>query len=561
MVRKILFLASNPTDTGRLRLDQEVRDIAEGLKRSNERDQFMLIPVFATRIDDLRRSLLDHSPQIVHFSGHSGVDGIVLEDDKGVSVPVSTEALAKLFELCAAHVDCVVLNACESDLQAAAISKHIPYVVGMKSSVSDDAALEFAVGFYDALGAGKSIRASFQFGCNAVALKGLSEDKTPKLRKKRLTAAERQRLEAGYSLASGIFLDISALNEDSSSWNRGEETVLRYAAKREKERIIIDSELPYIAVFNSGGPISPMSYLSPTRCPFRWDFPTLDFKVLNNQTSALFLTEVIFDIEESLPHSTPLLVIQRDVQQRYAGNLLIVNEGWCDLVDINVSFNLLPGKISAPDFEPPYRHSINVPLLANRAEVDVSSAFEAEGVNIEQLILLTNGDWEARDVFVVPTADGSQERITATEMQDREKRFLGRFQDYVGTLVGEIEFGLAEGNDRHRVKFYTHVYLANQNRRGIPRPPSATYGTVFETGKSSYQKRVPISHELQPGETDRFTVKIAVAQSSSHRFRATIRDIAGRELKSLPIEMNCFVPRSRGSHVEARSKKSNSDAT
>ena len=31
MVRKILFLASNPTDTGRLRLDQEVRDIGDAL--------------------------------------------------------------------------------------------------------------------------------------------------------------------------------------------------------------------------------------------------------------------------------------------------------------------------------------------------------------------------------------------------------------------------------------------------------------------------------------------------------------------------------------------------
>ena len=79
---------------------------------------------------------------------------------------------------------------------------------------------------------------------------------------------------------------------------------------------------------------------------------------------------------------------------------------------------------------------------------------------------------------------------------------------------------------------------------------TAAYGTVFDINKASYQKRVQISHELQPGETDRFTVKIAVAQSSSYCFRATIRDITGRELESLPIEMNCFVPRSRGSAID-----------
>jgi hypothetical protein len=377
MVRKILFLASNPTDTGRLRLDQEVRDIEDGLKRSNERDQFELIQRFAARIGDLRRGLLEHSPQIVHFSGHgTGVDGIVVENDKGESSPVPTEALANLFELCAEHVDCVVLNACESDLQAEAISKHIPYVIGMTSSVSDDAAREFAVGFYDALGGGKSMQVAFEFGRNAIALKGIPEDKTPKLRKKKLTAAEKRRLESSYSPANGLFLDISALNDDSSFWERGEDTVLRYSVKREKERIVIDRDLGYLAVFNAGGPISPRSYLSPTRCPFRWDFPTLDFKVLNDRTNALFLTEVVFDIDQSRPDPSPLLVIQRDVLQRHAGSLLIVNEGWCDLVCMTISFNLLPGEISVPDFQTPYRHSINVPLLTDRAELDVASAFE-----------------------------------------------------------------------------------------------------------------------------------------------------------------------------------------
>jgi hypothetical protein len=553
MMRKILFLASNPTDTGRLRVDQEVRDIENGLKLSNARDQFELIPSFAVRIEDLRRKLLEHSPQIVHFSGHgTGVDGIVLENDKGESFPVSTDALANLFELCAEYVDCVVLNACESDSQSEAISKHIPYVIGMTSSVSDAAAREFAVGFYDALGAGKPIQVAFQFGRNAIALKGIPEDKTPKLRKKKLTAAQKRRLESGNSPANGIFLDISAFNDDSSSWTSGEDTVLRYSVKREKQRVIVDRDLGYLAVFNAGGPISPMSYLSPTHCPFRWDFPTLDFKVLNDQKSPLFLTEVIFDIDESRPDRSPLLVIQKDVQQRHAGNLLIVNEGWCDLVDMTISFNLLPGAISVPDFRPPYRHSINVPLLTDRSEVNVISAFDAEGVRIDDLIQLYQATWET-DVFVVPTADGSNEKITEAEWQDREKRFLGRFRDHVGTLVGEISFGVAEANGQHQsVKFYAYVFLANQNRYGLSKPPSAAYGAVFDIDKVSYQKRVQISHELQPGQTDRFTVKIAVAQSSSHRFRAMIRDITGRELKSLPIEMNCFVPRSRGSAIEAR---------
>jgi hypothetical protein len=249
MIRKILFLASNPTDTGRLRLDMEVREVEEGLKRSNERDRFELIPKFAVRVDDLRRSLLDHPPRIVHFSGHgAGVDGIVVENDQGESSEVPTDALARLFELCSGHIECVVLNACYSDAQADAIAKHIPYVIGMKAAVSDDAAVAFAVGFYDALGVGKSIEEAFEFGRNAIALKGIPEHLNPVLKKKELTTTERQYLEASYSPAQGVFLDVSVMNDDASSWNRGENTILRYSVDKNDHRIRIDSNLGYVAL-------------------------------------------------------------------------------------------------------------------------------------------------------------------------------------------------------------------------------------------------------------------------------------------------------------------------
>lgn len=183
--KKILFLASNPTDTGRLRLDREVRAIEEGLERANERSRFELIAKFAVRVEELRRGLLDNSPNIVHFAGHGdGLDGILMEDDLGNAYAVPNDALAGLFELCVSHVDCVILNACYSDVQADAISKHIPYVIGMKRGISDAAAQEFAIGFYDALGAGRSIQDAYRFGCNAIALKGIAEHLTPVLKKR-----------------------------------------------------------------------------------------------------------------------------------------------------------------------------------------------------------------------------------------------------------------------------------------------------------------------------------------------------------------------------------------
>lgn len=167
-VKKILILSANPEDTNRLRLDKEVREIEEGLMRAKKREQFDIKSKWAVRFLDLRRALLDYKPQIVHFAGHGKKDGLMVEGELGIPVPVSPEALSGLFELCCHHVECVILNACHSKPQADAINKHIKYVIGMHQEINDRAAIEFAVGFYDALCAGEPVEEAFKFGRNAI---------------------------------------------------------------------------------------------------------------------------------------------------------------------------------------------------------------------------------------------------------------------------------------------------------------------------------------------------------------------------------------------------------
>jgi hypothetical protein len=120
-VKKILMLTANPKNTDRLRLEEEVREIEGALERSKCRDQFEIIAKFAVRVDDLRGALLDHEPQIVHFSGHgAGSQGLALEDNFGKVQLVRTVSLARLFKSFEA-VECVFLNACYSEVQAEAI--------------------------------------------------------------------------------------------------------------------------------------------------------------------------------------------------------------------------------------------------------------------------------------------------------------------------------------------------------------------------------------------------------------------------------------------------------
>lgn len=179
---KILFLASDPSDSNRLRLGQELRDIRDNLQRSRERDRFLIESRESVRPSDITQSIFDVDPQIVHFSGHGRSTGeLCFESIIGTTKPVQPDALANLFELVSDRVHCVVLNACYSEQQAKAISAHIPFVLGMKRDIGDRAALTFAVGFYKALGDGKSFEEAYQFARVEIRLEGITEHLIPVL--------------------------------------------------------------------------------------------------------------------------------------------------------------------------------------------------------------------------------------------------------------------------------------------------------------------------------------------------------------------------------------------
>ncbi|MBW4528496.1 MAG: CHAT domain-containing protein [Phormidium tanganyikae FI6-MK23] len=183
LLQTILILAANPQQGTRLRLDEEVREIDQGLRLAKQREKFVLEQRWAVRPVDVRRAMLDSQPQIVHFTGHgTATNGLVFEDTAGAAKPISPGAIAGLFELFADQVQCVVLNACYSEAQAIAIAEHIPYVIGMSDALEERAAITFAVAFYDALGAGRSIEFAYKLGCNAIQMEGIAGDLVPTLK-------------------------------------------------------------------------------------------------------------------------------------------------------------------------------------------------------------------------------------------------------------------------------------------------------------------------------------------------------------------------------------------
>jgi hypothetical protein len=178
----VLFLAANPTGTGRLQLDEEIRAIDAKIRTADYRDTLELVSSWAIRPDDLLEAFNRHRPHVVHFSGHGRPGGeIILNDSDGRPRPVAKKALTALFTALSGDIQVVVLNACYSEPQAEALANIIDCVVGMKHKVGDTAAIVFAAAFYRAIGYGCSVENAFEQARVAIMLEGTPEENVPVL--------------------------------------------------------------------------------------------------------------------------------------------------------------------------------------------------------------------------------------------------------------------------------------------------------------------------------------------------------------------------------------------
>jgi hypothetical protein len=171
-VTTILYLAAQPHNAPELSSYQEMRKVKTLLQLGRDRERYRMEHCVAARLEDISQALGDYRPQLVHFSGHGLADGrLVLEDDSGGPSFVNLAGLANLLGGFAASVRCVIVNACHSLILAEAMREQIDYVVGMRSKILDPASVQFSVGFYQGLFAGRTIPEAFRQGRDLVQAK------------------------------------------------------------------------------------------------------------------------------------------------------------------------------------------------------------------------------------------------------------------------------------------------------------------------------------------------------------------------------------------------------
>jgi NTP pyrophosphatase (non-canonical NTP hydrolase) len=170
---RVLVVSVSPLDQPQIGADLEVRTIVASIRRSRDRDRIGYELLVASTIDDFRQKLLEGEYTIVHFAGHGTQAGIILTNEAGDASQLTYKNLRAIVQRYPS-IQCVILNSCytlqENDEPLA------PFTVGMTAELGDAAAVEFARGFYDAIGANKEIQFAIEEGRVAVTAKGMDGD-------------------------------------------------------------------------------------------------------------------------------------------------------------------------------------------------------------------------------------------------------------------------------------------------------------------------------------------------------------------------------------------------
>jgi len=167
-VLSVVHFSANPRSSSRLNLRGEADRIDLGLREGKRLYKFERVT--KTDPDIFMETLRKTTPSIVHFSGHGGPDGIVMESDDQDHVVITPEMFATAIKHAGATVEVVVLNVCYSAVLAKALLAHVDCVIGLSDAIDDDAALAFSSDFYRDLGS-KGVHAAYQIARNQMAMK------------------------------------------------------------------------------------------------------------------------------------------------------------------------------------------------------------------------------------------------------------------------------------------------------------------------------------------------------------------------------------------------------
>jgi hypothetical protein len=184
---KLRVLLLGATTDGGLRIGREQKRIRAAVNAAIHRDAVELDPRPAATTADLLDGLSKFKPHVVHFSGHSDENFIVLEEDIDEEHEFGVEVAAGTFARAMAAPDepplLVMFNSCTSAPLAEALvaAGVVPFAIGMSDEVEDTDAIAYAAQFYAAITDGNSIQSAHDLAVVGLELSGLAGVDLPQM--------------------------------------------------------------------------------------------------------------------------------------------------------------------------------------------------------------------------------------------------------------------------------------------------------------------------------------------------------------------------------------------
>lgn len=166
---RILFVISNPRNAQPLNVEAEINRIQRAIKPASDKRLIEIEYVEQATLQNLENALAKKPFHILHYSGHGVMTArgsmLVMEDDKGMSLPVSLDQLAPIISK-GQDLRLIFLSACKagninetkaSSGIATGLMRVVPAVVAMQFSILDTSASKLAEAFYGQIGNGATL--------------------------------------------------------------------------------------------------------------------------------------------------------------------------------------------------------------------------------------------------------------------------------------------------------------------------------------------------------------------------------------------------------------------
>jgi hypothetical protein len=311
--------------------------------------------------------------------------------------------------------------------------------------------------------------------------------------------------------SENIFAEISSSESPSiPEWMNGINIVSYSATVSSEEIVSIEPTMPYIDAVKEEMEVHGFQYW---REPFKWMYPQLSAKVVNNSDKTVLVSELLIEVVDSNIDITPLPIIHENFYN--VGAIGFVNEGWGAMSNVTLRIDGWNAPAESPNdivFMWRFGSSTQDPcnrdsdLLGDKMTLALGDIDQGTNVEVEEYV--------------------------PEELKDQP----------LVCAFGSLSYTIPAKKTPKKFKFRTLVSRFNPGP-GAPAPPTAEYDLFLEAGKKGYTASLPVSQKLEPGEVDHFLINVSTDKSASFKLSYKFKEVSGFELGENKLNLSIFIPR------------------